>query len=243
MKDVIISVSCETSMVNLSKTTIGNDGENLQGNFIFKFIDEFVNGSARLEYDMNNEKHYLMLDKVDDSYQIPIKNVITKKGNIQMQLVIIESGEEIPVFKSNIFYLRCDPSINAEEEAPAEYEYWLDIIQEKIAETENIDIDIKTVGENTKVVITKKDGTTKEATVSGGGGGTSDYEQLENLPKINDVELKDNKTLEELGIQKKLIAGSNITIKEDGTISSTGGGGGSSVKVEMWYEEEVESWK
>lgn len=34
----------------------------------------------------------------------------------------------------------------------------------------------------------------------GGGGGTSDYEQLSNLPKINNVELKGNKSLNALGI-------------------------------------------
>lgn len=32
-----------------------------------------------------------------------------------------------------------------------------------------------------------------------GGGGTSDYEQLTNLPSINDVEIKGNKTLQEYG--------------------------------------------
>lgn len=34
-----------------------------------------------------------------------------------------------------------------------------------------------------------------------GGGGTSDYEDLDNKPSINDVELSGNKTLSELGIQ------------------------------------------
>lgn len=34
----------------------------------------------------------------------------------------------------------------------------------------------------------------------GGSGGTSDYEELTNLPKINSVELKGNKSLEDLGI-------------------------------------------
>lgn len=33
------------------------------------------------------------------------------------------------------------------------------------------------------------------------GGGSSDYEDLENLPKINNIELKGNKTLNDLGIQ------------------------------------------
>lgn len=33
------------------------------------------------------------------------------------------------------------------------------------------------------------------------GGGSSDYEELENLPKVNDVELKGNKSLSDLGIE------------------------------------------
>lgn len=33
----------------------------------------------------------------------------------------------------------------------------------------------------------------------GGGGGTSDYEELSNLPKINSVELKGNKSLADIG--------------------------------------------
>ena len=34
MKDIEIKISRETRMVDLSKTTIGNDGENLQGNLV-----------------------------------------------------------------------------------------------------------------------------------------------------------------------------------------------------------------
>lgn len=40
-----------------------------------------------------------------------------------------------------------------------------------------------------------------EAVYIGGGGGTSDYEDLSNLPKINNVTLKGNKSLSDLGIQ------------------------------------------
>ena len=38
----------------------------------------------------------------------------------------------------------------------------------------------------------------------GGGGGTSDYSQLTNKPKINNVELSDDKSLDDLGIQAEL---------------------------------------
>lgn len=43
-------------------------------------------------------------------------------------------------------------------------------------------------------------GEVKMAVAQVGGGGTSNYEDLENLPQINGVELKGNKTPEQLGI-------------------------------------------
>lgn len=60
----------------------------------------------------------------------------------------------------------------------------------------------------------------------GGGGGTTDYSDLTNKPQINSVTLAGNKSLDALGAQKKLTAGDNITISDDGTISASGGGGG-----------------
>lgn len=45
---------------------------------------------------------------------------------------------------------------------------------------------------------------------NGGSGGTTDYEALENLPEINDVELKGNKSLSDLGIASAQSV-SNIT--------------------------------
>lgn len=50
-----------------------------------------------------------------------------------------------------------------------------------------------------------------------------DYEDLENKPQINSHTLSGNKTSDDLGLQKKLTAGQNITIESDGTISAGGG--------------------
>ena len=49
------------------------------------------------------------------------------------------------------------------------------------------------------------------------------YENLENKPQINGHTLSGNKTSDDLGLQKKLTAGQNITIANDGTISADGG--------------------
>lgn len=93
---------------------------------------------------------------------------------------------------------------------------------------------------------------------NGGGstGGTTNYLELANKPKINNVELIGNKTLEDLGInipdlenyytkdtvnealnkkQNTLTAGENITISEDNVISASVSGGTDSNAVYTYY--------
>lgn len=156
MKDIEIKISQETRMVDLKKTVIGNDAENLQGNLIFSFTDDFVNGTARLEYEIAGNKRYIMLEKNNNTYSVPIKSVLTKKGQINMQLVITEgtSENDIPIFKSNIFYVFCNQSINAEIEQPDEYPSWIEIANSKINE---VDEAILGVEEAKKYAIEKGD--------------------------------------------------------------------------------------
>ena len=61
MENLEIKVSKKTRMVDLPKQFITVDGENLQSKIIFSFIDEFVKGQARLEYEINNEKKDITL--------------------------------------------------------------------------------------------------------------------------------------------------------------------------------------
>ena len=137
MKDIIIKVSQATRMVDVIKGTIGNDGENLQGNIIFEFKDGFVDGIGRLEYRIEGIDYYVMLEKVEETYQVPIKSVMTKYGQIDMQLVVTENGEDIPVFKSNVFFVYCNKSINAEIEQPNEYLSWIEVANSKLNEIDS----------------------------------------------------------------------------------------------------------
>ena len=180
MNEFIVSVEKSTRMVDLPKNVIGNDMENLQEKLIFKFIDEFVNGQGRLEYKINGTKNYIVLTKENDTYTIPVQNVITKEGKIEMQLVITEgtNDENIPVFKSNVFYLYCNKSINAVNEAPDGYELWietanakLNLMDEALTEVDNLDIDVNKSGTTTTVEITKKDGTTDTVEILDGEQG------------------------------------------------------------------------
>ena len=181
MSDLIIEINKKTRKVTLNNIHIGNDHENLQENLVFQF-DEFVDGQARLEYEINETKNYIILQKEEETYTIPVKNVITiyqeqTKGKINFQLVITEGTEEenIPVFKSNIFFLICRPSINAVTEAPEGYELWieqanakLNAMDEALTEVDNLNIDANKAGKVTSITITKKDGTTETINVDDG---------------------------------------------------------------------------
>ena len=254
-KDIIITANSKTSRVDLPTSRLGLNGENLQGNIIVKFSDEFVNGNTILEIQRDNEKYYLTMQKENESYYLPIlSSLLTNPTTIIMQIRITEgtSITDTPVWKSNKFYLKVEESINAEITIPEEYPEWIDIanaklneIDESIQEVDNIDIDVEKVGNISTVSVTKKDGTEKiveildgekgnkgdtgdkgaDAKINGvntltieagtnisldqegniltinSTGGTFSYTDLTNKPKINNVELVGNKSLNDLGIQ------------------------------------------
>ena len=247
-KDIIITANSKTSRVDLPTSRLGLNGENLQGNIIVKFSDEFVNGNAILEIQRDDEKYYLTMQKENESYYLPIlSSLLTNPTTIIMQVRITEgtSITDIPVWKSNKFYLKVEESINAEITIPEEYPEWIDIANAKLNEIDNIDIDVNKVGNTSTVSITKKDGTEKiveildgekgnkgdtgdkgaDAKINGvntltieagtnisldqegniltinSTGGTFSYTDLTNKPKINNVELVGNKSLNDLGIQ------------------------------------------
>ena len=224
-KDITVYVNSKTSMVDLHISRLGITGENLQGNLIVKFDDEFVNGTAILEIQRNNEKYYLVMQKENESYYLPIlSSLLSETTTIIMQIRITEGtdDESIPVWKSNKFYLKVEEAINAEIPIPEEYDEWIDIANAKLNELDtekNVKIydgekgdtganglDAKINGVNT---LTIEAGTNitldQEGNIltinSTASGGTSDYTDLTNKPKINNVELAGNKSLNDLGIQ------------------------------------------
>lgn len=171
-KDITVYVNSKTSMVDLHSSRLGISGENLQGNLIVKFDDEFVNGTAILEIQRNNEKYYLVMQRNDNNYYyLPIRNsLLSKATTIMMQIRITEGtdDESIPVWKSNKFYLKVEEAIDAEIFIPEEYDEWIDIANAKLNEIDNIDIDVNKVGNTATVSITKKDGTEKNVPIYDG---------------------------------------------------------------------------
>ena len=173
MDKIYIKVDKKTGMVYLENTVIGRDKENLQQELIFSFENGFILGSPRLEYKIGNNRCHIPMERIDETYVVPIKNILTVEGKIEMQLVIVESeqDEEIPVFKSNVFYVYCNKSINAQTEAPDDYEYWLDVIQTKLAEMDNLDISAERVSDGVNITITDKEGMATTTKVNDGAKG------------------------------------------------------------------------
>ena len=225
-KNKLITINSKTSEVFFDNGVLGIDNENLTGNLIFRFSDEFIDGTARLEIQIGDNKSYTMLSKEDESYTLPIKNFLTKTGKVYMELVITSGTDpENPiVWKSNIFYLIVNKAINAEIEEDENYTQWIDeaearlnVLDASITQANNLDIDASKIGNTATITITKKDGTEESINIYDGQDGTNGNDGRDGADaKINGV---NTLTLE---------AGDNITLEQEGstlTISSTASGG------------------
>ena len=169
MKDILITINRETRMVNLNKSTIGNDGESLQAKLVFSFEDEFVDGQARLEYTIGGNSYYAMVKKVGETYELPVLPMLTKVGQIDMQLVITSGTEEEPsVFKSKMFYLYCNKSINTLIEEVPEYPAWIEVANAKLDTLDKIGATVEKVDNVTTLRITKSDGSVETAEILDG---------------------------------------------------------------------------
>ena len=159
MKDKVITVNPETSEVFFDNGVLGIDGENLQGDLVFQFVDTFINGIGRLEIEIGDTKSYAMLTRTDETYKLPIKSFLTKQGKVTLQLVIDEPSvnESTPIFKSNIFYLIVKSSINAEIEQPEELPTWIEMADQKLNEVDTAlqdIIDLRFQIENGDLILT-----------------------------------------------------------------------------------------
>lgn len=204
MKQFEIKITKSTRYVDFGNDNekVGNIGENLQTMLVFSFIDEFVNGQARLEYTINGENQYVFMEKVGETYQTPVTSQLAQCGSVDLQLVITEGTDEneIPKFKSNVFYLPFGKSINAEVEQAEGYEEWIDVantklnkIDESVEQANNLDINANKIENITTINVTKKDGSTQTVKIYDGQKGDTyeiteeDYEEIENQVK-NDIQ-------------------------------------------------------
>ena len=140
MKDLIITINANTRKIKNSKNFLGINGENLNGNFIVDFEDEFIDGFAYLEVFDGSQKYLLTMEKVEDHYVLPIlSSLLATVGDLQCQVRINSQfdANSVSVFKSEIFKLSVLEAINATETIPEEYPTWIEEADLKILNIQN----------------------------------------------------------------------------------------------------------
>lgn len=113
MKDIVISVCAGNSDTITTKPILGVKGEHLQSRFVIDFSDEFIDGTATIEYKkMSGAKGSLELTKGDNVYTGIVRNEMTDETptiKCQLKVVGASTPNGIPIFKSKVFTLTvCD---------------------------------------------------------------------------------------------------------------------------------------
>lgn len=114
MKDLLVKVF-SNGQVFLPNNVLGYEGEHIARNIIVK-MDNFIDGVAILEIDPKKEetgKHFLTMDKQEETYTLPVYESLLTEKELDMQLVIT-FNEEV-VFKSEVFTFQVGNSINAKD--------------------------------------------------------------------------------------------------------------------------------
>lgn len=184
MNDVIINVNEKTGVAykKICNQKLGNQYQNLQNKLKFEFldIDNIPKGIAWLEYENDGNKNYALMEEYEKGYQIDIKSCLLVSDRVDVDLKITqeENPNGIPVFVSSIVKFEVKRTINAEDEEPEEYPSWFESANNLLNEFKDA---IGNLGD---------------------GELTGNYENMINLPQINSVTLKGNKSFEDLGLRE-----------------------------------------
>lgn len=182
MNDVIINVNEKTGVAykKYLNQKLGNQHQNLQNKLKFEFTDNIPKGIAWLEYEIDGNKNYALMEEYEKGYQIDINSCLLISDHVEVDIKITqdENPNGIPVFVSSIVTYQVERTINAEEEEPDQYPSWFDSANKVLNEFKDA---IGNLGD---------------------GELTGDYEKMINLPQINGVTLKQNKSFSDLGMNE-----------------------------------------
>ena len=130
----------------------------------------------------------VVVNSLTNEIEIP-HTILAESGEFQVGVFGVTETETLPTLYSDFIKIRYGTDTNGTtppKYTPSEIDQLRMSKQDKLTAGDGITID-----ENNVISVTGGGGT---------GGGTTDYEELDNKPSINGVELSGNKTLKELGI-------------------------------------------
>lgn len=187
---------------------LGYEGENKVNKLVFKFEDGFFDGSGLLNIQRGEQKGYVAVNKVGETYELPVKNsLLSQKGDVVFQFSITSIAGE--VIKFDPFVMTVKDSIDTDAELPEEYPSWQQMIETQLARMDNISIEASKEGKVTTVSITDKDDITTKTEIEDGYSPSAKVTQTEYgaLIEITDAE------------------GTTTAIIQHGSGSGSGGGG------------------
>ena len=142
-----VTLNTTTRKCTADKYFLGYEGENNINKLIFKFEDGFRNGLGVLNIKKGEEKGYLDLEKVGDTYELEVKSaLLSEVGEIIFQLSINEPNGT--VIKYDAFTMVVKDSIDADTEMPEDYPNWVDMANAKLAEVDEAITNVETAIEN-----------------------------------------------------------------------------------------------
>lgn len=164
-----VSLNIQTRACVPDNLFLGYEGENEINKLIFKFEDGFFDGSGLLNVQRGEQKGYVALAKVGDTYELDVKNsLLSQKGDIKFQLSITSTAGA--VIKFDPFAMIVKDSIDTDAELPEEYPSWQQMIETQLARMDNISIEASKEGKVTTVSITDKDDVTTKTEILDGIG-------------------------------------------------------------------------
>jgi len=214
--ETIVKINTSRRIMSMSKTSIGVNNENIIENLKIVF-NNFIDGVAWLEViKPNDEKGFILMNKVDESYQIPIKSsLLTHTGIIrfQVRITLDENLDGIPIFKSRMWEMNILDAINSITEMPEDYPSWIDEANARFIAFDNIDITQEQVEGGADVHITGKDGTTTTTHLK---NGTIGKDGQPNTLTIGTVEPSENASATITGVAPNQILNLGLPQGEQG---------------------------
>jgi len=133
-----ITLTTETRKVTKLTDFLGYEGENKINELVFEFKDGFVEGIAKLVLLRENaDAGYIYLDRVGETYVLPIKSaLISKNGDITFCLTITNEADET-IVKYNPFVMTVKDAPDTDIPMPEDYPTWQKLMDDKIQEADN----------------------------------------------------------------------------------------------------------
>lgn len=169
--------------------------------------EEFDGLVNKVRYFIEDNSYDMLI--TDNVAQVPYEATLTE-GTIKIGVygydadtnILVQSTSPVNKYISSGTYT--GEADNTEPLSPTDKQQIESAIQQNtddIIVLQNNKQDVLISGENIKTINNESILGSGNIEIGGGGGGTSNYTNLTNKPKINNVELKGNKSLNDLGIQ------------------------------------------